>query len=205
MGPHPPVRVIVVTDGDPAARRTVEAAARNLGLRCISASAGNPTQLSGEAIVALVRSAPYDPVLVMFDDKGDPGQGPGEQALAYVVRHPGIQVLGAIAVASDQHRARGVAVDCSVTNAGHVIAGPVDKDGSPDQGSLLLGDTVDILRRLGVPVIVGAGDIGKQMGADCPAHGAYVTTRAILEVLARSQGYKAAPAAGPAACPHADR
>lgn len=189
MSPQAPVRVILVTDGDSVARRAVEMAAHNLGLRCISASAGNPTRLSGEEIVQLVLQAAYDPVLVMFDDKGHPGQGLGEQALAYVVRHPQIWVLGAIAVASDEHRARGVPVDCSITNEGQVIAGPVNKDGYPDHKGVLVGDTVDILRRLQVPVIVGVGDPGKQHGADCPAHGAYLTTRAILEVLTRSQGH----------------
>lgn len=189
MSPKIPVRVILVTDGDSVARKTVEMAAHNLGLRCISASAGNPTRLTGEQLVNLVLQAAYDPVLVMFDDKGNPGQGPGERALAFVVNHPDIRVLGAIAVASDERRARGVPVDCSVTNEGHVIGGPVNKAGFPDQQGVLVGDTVDILRRLEVPVIVGAGDIGKQAGADCPAHGAYLTTRAILEVLTRSQGH----------------
>ncbi len=187
MEPRVSTRVILITDGDSVARRSVETAARTLGLRCISASAGNPTPLTGAEIADLVCQAPYDPVLVMFDDRGNPGLGQGEAALAEVVRHSQIRVLGAIAVASHEQRARGVAVDCSITNQGEVVWGPVDKEGYPGCHEVLVGDTVDILRGLEVPVIVGVGDIGKQNGADSPPHGAYLTTRAILEVINRSQ------------------
>jgi stage V sporulation protein AE len=183
------VRVILITDGDKVARRALEHSAKRLGLRCISASAGNPTPLTGPELVALILQAAYDPVLVMVDDKGNPGRGPGESALAYICRFPDVQVLGAIAVASNTRRARGVAVDCSITRDGRVIEFPVDKDGYPevDRGALQ-GDTVDVLRELNVPVIVGIGDPGKMQGADCLQNGCEVTTKAIMEVLSRTVG-----------------
>lgn len=177
-----PVRVILVTDGDGVAREAVETAARNLGLRCISASAGNPTPLDGEQLVGLVRQAAHDPVVVMVDDRGDPGPGPGEQALAYLAAHPDVRVLGAVAVASDTP-GRGVPVDCSITADGAVVQGPVNKAGQPAGGTFLRGDTVGVLRRLRVPVVVGMGDPGKMAGADAAARGAYLTTRAIGVVL----------------------
>lgn len=183
------MRVILITDGDKVARRTMELAASRLGLRCISASAGNPTPLSGPELVELIRQAAFDPVLVMVDDKGNPGRGTGEAALEYICRCPDVQVLGAIAVASNTRRAHGTPVDCSITREGRVIEYPVDKNGFPDVWrQVLVGDTVDVLRELNVPVVVGIGDPGKMEGADCVEHGCEVTTRAIMEVLSRTVG-----------------
>lgn len=184
-----PVRVILITDGDKVARRATEEAARRLGLRCISASAGNPTPLTGPELVELLRQAVYDPVLVMVDDKGNPGRGSGEEALSYICCHPEIRVLGAVAVASNTKRARGVPVDLSVTRDCRVVSVPVDKDGYPRAGqSVLRGDTVDVLRELDLPIVIGVGDPGKMEGADCREDGCEVTTRAILEVLSRTVG-----------------
>lgn len=191
---EPPVRVILVTDGDKVARRALEWVADNLGLRCISASAGNPTPLTGPELVALIKQVPHDPVLVMVDDKGNPGRGPGETALARICRSEDVQVLGAVAVASNTRRAHGTPVDLSVTRDARVIHAPVDKDGYPDSHHpLLVGDTVDILRELDVPVIIGIGDPGKMQGADCVERGFEVTRRAVVEILARTAGYVPAP------------
>lgn len=182
-----PIRVILVTDGDKVARRALELAAAELGLRCISASAGNPTPLTGQELAALIRQAAHDPVLVMVDDKGNPGRGPGEEAVAYLCSDPGMNVLGAVAVASNTHRARGAPVDCSVTRDLRVVEYPVDKNGMPDPyHTVLQGDTVDVLAGLHLPVVVGIGDPGKMEGADCLQDGCAVTVRAIEEVLRRS-------------------
>jgi stage V sporulation protein AE len=194
----PPVRVILITDGDKVARRTMETAAKRLGLRCISASAGNPTPLSGPMLVQLILQAAYDPVLVMVDDKGNAGQGPGETALAYIGRHADVEVLGAIAVASNTCRSRGVPVDVAITRDGRVVECPVDKEGLPHTGEVLKGDTVDVLRELQLPVVVGIGDPGKMHGADCLEKGCEVTTRAIMEVLSRTVGRIPADALAPA-------
>lgn len=184
-----PVRVILITDGDKVARRATEEAAHRLGLRCVSASAGNPTPMTGPELVDLIMQAVHDPVLVMVDDKGNPGRGSGEEALSYICQHPHVRVLGAVAVASNTRRARGVPVDLSITRDCRLVSVPVDKDGHPRAGQpVLRGDTVDVLRDLDLPVVIGVGDPGKMAGADCREHGCEVTTRAILEVLSRTVG-----------------
>lgn len=178
--------VILVTDGDLIARRALEVAAKNVGARCISMSAGNPTRLSGERLVELIKSAAHDPVVVMFDDKGIEGQGPGETALLEVCNDPGINILGVLAVASNSVTCDGVQVDVSVTQTGQTVKGPVNKFGKATRRGMLQGDTVEIINDLGVPVVVGIGDVGKMNGADDYHYGAQVTTRALLEILNRS-------------------
>lgn len=69
-------RVILVTDGDEYAKRTIELLAKEFGGRCISASQSNPTKLTGKKIVELIMQTPYDPVFVMFDDSGFIGRVP---------------------------------------------------------------------------------------------------------------------------------
>lgn len=174
------------------ARRSVEEVARRIGGRCISLSAGNPTPLTGAQIVEKILQAAYDPVLVMVDDKGKRGQGRGEEAMEYICRHPGIEVLGAVAVASNTLFTEGVEVDESVCKDGSIIEGPVDKYGNPKDAPFtnhrLEGDTVDVLNRLNIPIIVGTGDTGKMDGADALKKGVPITTRAVMEVLRRS-GY----------------
>lgn len=186
-------KVILVTDGDMVALRAVEIAAARVGARCISQSAGNPTRLSGEELVRLVKQAEHDPVVVMLDDRGDSGAGSGERAMAVVARHPDIEVLGALAVASNTCGTEGVEVDESVTCTGSIVQAAVDKLGeiknsSPDT---LNGDTVDILNQLNIPVVVGIGDIGKMDGADDIEAGAPLTTRALREIINRSGFYAA--------------
>ncbi|MHB8171432.1 MAG: stage V sporulation protein AE [Thermincolia bacterium] len=181
-------KVILVTDGDKMARKTVEVAARNIGARCISASAGNPTEISGDRLVQLIKATSHDPVVVMFDDVGMTGKGKGEMVLEYVSRHPDIEVLGAVAVASHTPYVEGVEVDVSVDRAGRLVEGPVNKDGEPEPANhkRLEGDTVDILNQLNVPVIIGTGDTGKMEGRDSFLAGAPVTTKAFREILERS-------------------
>jgi stage V sporulation protein AE len=186
-------RVILITDGDQVARRAVEKVAAEVGCRVISRSSGNPTPLNGESIVRLVQNAKHDPVLVMFDDNGNGDYGYGEEALEYVTNHPSIEVLGAVAVASNTPFVEGVKVDFSIDQHGHVIQNAVDKDGLPAHTgeAVVYGDTVDVLSQINVPVIVGVGDIGKMQGKDHFLKGAPITKTAILEILKRS-GYDAA-------------
>ncbi|MDQ7792942.1 MAG: stage V sporulation protein AE [bacterium] len=182
------VQLIVITDGDATALRVAERIAADLGLRCISRSAGRPTPLSGDEIVNLARSAPPGPVLVLVDDCGEPGLDQGEQALRDLLVHPDAEVLGVVAVAANTPHVRGVRVDASVTREGRVVVGPVDKAGRalPGRGRQR-GDTVDVARAYSGPV-VGAGDPGKMDGRDDPERGAPVTARAIREILSRN-GY----------------
>lgn len=185
------VRVILVTDGDRVAQQAVEDIATSLGLRCISASAGNPTPISGEEIIKLLKEVHHDPVLVMFDDRGRRDKGKGEAALEYVASHPDITVLGAVAVASNTTGIRGVPVDACIACSGDVVDVPVDKRGGMRTGKeedkpVIKGDTVDVLNNVEIPVIIGVGDIGKMNKADDIHLGAPVTRRAIEEILKRS-------------------
>ena len=178
-------KVILVTDGDRIARGAVETAAHNIGARCISRSAGNPTPLSGPALVEMIQSAPVEPVVVMLDDRGCHGIGRGEEALSYLCRHPEIEVLGVLAVASNTQNANGCRVDASINRDGQWVSGPVDKFGRETLGSLQRGDTVEVLDRLDVPVVIGIGDIGKMDGADNVEEGAFLTTTALRRIMER--------------------
>lgn len=182
------VRVILVTDGDRVAQRAVENIGESLGLRCISASGGNPTPITGEEIVSLVKTVPYDPVLVMFDDRGRNDKGKGETALEYVASHPDIEVLGAVAVASNTTGIDGVQADACVSCDGQIVAVSVDKYGGVKNGckTVVTGDTVDVLNDVDVPIIIGVGDIGKMDKADDIRKGAPITRKAIEEILKRS-------------------
>lgn len=184
------IRVILITDGDNVAQAAVEDIAMSLNLRCISASAGNPTPISGTEIVKLLKTVHHDPVLVMFDDRGDTFKGDGERAMEYVACHPDIEVLGAVAVASNTPGSVGVVANECITSGGNIVANAVDKKGANKGGiyepQVIVGDTVDVLNHLDIPFIVGIGDIGKMNRADDIEKGAPVTRRAIEEILRRS-------------------
>ncbi|MDL2281109.1 stage V sporulation protein AE [Selenomonadales bacterium OttesenSCG-928-I06] len=185
------VRVILVTDGDKAAQKAVEESAHALNLRCISASAGNPTPIDGQEIVNLVKKAPYDPVLIMFDDRGNPGKWQGEGALEYVASHPDIQVLGAVAVASNTGDYQGIEADVCIDSEGHFIEdASVDKRGHKkntiNHTPIILGDTVDVLNEFNIPVIIGVGDLGKMDNKDTVLKGCPITKKAIEEILKRN-------------------
>lgn len=178
-------KVILVSDGDRIAKGAVEVASRNIGARCISRSAGNPTTRSGEELVQLILKAPKDPVVVMLDDRGFNGMGRGETAMTYLAGHPEIEVLGVLAVASNTEKVCGCEVDASVSRSGQVIESSVDKWGRPKE-DLLKGDTVEVIDSLNIPLVIGIGDIGKMDGADEAEKGAPVTTRALKTILDRS-------------------
>lgn len=190
-------KVILITDGDHVAQRAVETVARQIGGRSISLSAGNPTPLSGPQMVELIKMTPEDPVLLMFDDNGDRGHGRGEQAMEYVVKHPDIEVLGAIAVASNTKWVNGAIIKVSVDNQGRIVEEAVDKDGfaETDLENRIYGDTVDILNRLQVPHVIGIGDIGKMQGRDSLRKGCPITLAAVKWILERS-GFDGRKASG---------
>jgi stage V sporulation protein AE len=176
-------RVIIVTDGDDMAKKAVEEAARNIGGRCISLSSGNPTVLSGQKIVELIKTAKYDPVVVMVDDRGDIGMGYGEKAMNIIMKDEGIKLIGIVAVASNTQRAKGVMVDCSIDKYGNIVNKAVDKDGNPKKNRVLKGDTVNMLSAVEVPFIVGIGDPGKMDGKDNITIGSPIITKAMEEIL----------------------
>lgn len=184
-------KVIIITDGDEIARKTVEIAALKVGGCCISASAGNPTPITGERIVELIKEALTDPVLVMLDDKGCRNKGQGEIALEYIAKSPNVELLGVIAVASNTQYCKGVRIEHSITMNGQIIDRPVYKDGTPEKigHHILEGDTVSVLNSLSIPIIIGIGDIGKMQGKDRYDWGAQITTKAVRYILNRS-GFK---------------
>ncbi|KUO74434.1 MAG: stage V sporulation protein AE [Clostridia bacterium BRH_c25] len=182
-------RVILVTDGDGIARKAVETAALRIGGRCISKSAGNPTPMSGRSIVELIKQTPYDPVVVMVDDRGHTGMGKGEKAIKEIAQSSEVEILGVIAVASNTEGVKGISIDFSVTKDGNIIESTVDKYGNKTEGKRINGDTVDILESIDVPVIVGIGDPGKMNGKDCCDKGAPIITKAMKEIIERSSSH----------------
>jgi stage V sporulation protein AE len=184
---NPKKRVILVTDGDGIAKKAVETAALRIGGRCISKSAGNPTPMSGRSILELIGQTPYDPVVVMVDDKGNTGTGKGEMVMMELAQSEEIEILGVIAVASNTENVKGTNVDFSITRDGNIIYDTVDKYGKKNGGDKINGDTVDILSTIKVPVIVGIGDPGKMNGRDCCDKGAPIITKAMKEIMERSR------------------
>jgi stage V sporulation protein AE len=180
-------RVILITDGDEYAKRTVEHVAHEIGGRCISMSHGNPSALTGPQIVSLIKKTPYDPVLVMFDDSGLVGEGAGETALKYVAQHKAVEVLGIIAVASKTRQAEWTRIDVCIDRDGELTPYGVDKHGIPElEMGRLNGDTVYCLDELDIPIIVGVGDIGKMARHDHYERGAPITKKAVELILERS-------------------
>ncbi|WP_070121582.1 stage V sporulation protein AE [Bacillus marinisedimentorum] len=180
-------KVILVTDGDEYAKKTIEYAAAVVGGRCISRSHGNPTELAGEEMVQLIMEARDEPVFVMFDDCGYYGEGPGEKAMKEVAGHPGIDVLGVIAVASRPRYTEWTRVDVSIDKYGNPTANGIDKSGIPEmEEGRINGDTVDCVDGLDAGVVVGIGDIGKMGGHDDVKFGAPVTMAAVRMILERS-------------------
>lgn len=175
-------KIIVITDGDSIAQKAIEVAAKKINARTISASGGNPTPLTGEKIAELVKQAKYDPVIVMFDDRGSPGKGQGEIALEKLAKDPDIEIIGALAVASNTD-ANGAKFNYCITNTGEIIKNAVNKNGEACPNKNLVGDTVDVLEELDIPIVIGIGDIGKMDGKDNYHTGAKITTKALEYIL----------------------
>lgn len=176
-------KVILVTDGDLVAKAAVETAARNIGARCISSSAGNPTEKTGREIINLIRETPHDPVVVMVDDRGKVGEGKGEAVMREIAATPDIDVLGVVAVASNSEGEYGVKVNYSITNNGEIVPYSVDKEGVETKSKILLGDTVGVINTLDIPLVIGIGDPGKMNFMDDVQMGAPITTKAFVEIL----------------------
>ncbi len=183
-------RVILVTDGDEYAKKALEHVANEIGGRCISESHGNPSKLTGPELIQLIMQAPYDPVLVMFDDSGIVGEGAGENALKYVALHPDIEVLGVIAVAAKSRHEEWARIDVSIGRDGEITPYGVDKYGIPElEIGRINGDTVYCLDELDVPIVVGIGDVGKMARHDSYKIGSPITKKAVGLILERSSFY----------------
>jgi len=176
-------KVILVTDGDMAAKEAVEKATANIGGRCISSSAGNPTSLSGKEIEERILEAKHDPVVVMVDDRGAKGKGPGERAMEYLLDCRKLDVLGIVAVSSNGKDCNGLKIDYSVTKTGEIVKHAVDKFGDNTYSGKICGDTLSILRSRREMFIVGIGDPGKMDYQDDVSKGAPITTKALRIIL----------------------
>ncbi len=180
-------KVILITDGDEYAKRAIEVVAKEVGGRCISLSQGNPSVLKGPQIVALIKEAPTDPVLVMVDDSGFVGEGAGEKAMIYVSQHPDIELLGIIAVASKNRSREWTKVDVCIDRDGQLTEYGVDKFGVREMDiGRITGDTVYSIDFLHAPIVVGIGDVGKMSKIDHYSNGAPITRRAVELILERS-------------------
>lgn len=183
-------KVILVTDGDKVAQGAVEIATTNIGGRSISASAGNPTVLTGEQIIELIKKADHDPVVIMVDDRGEKGEGNGERAMDVILNDKSVDILGVLAVSSNGKDCNGLKVSCSVTKEGEIIEGAVDKYGNNVGNDDICGDTLSILKNKKDLLIVGLGDPGKMDYNDEILKGAPITTKALQEVMKRSRNFK---------------
>lgn len=181
-------QVILITDGDDSAKAAVKHVANELGLHFLAESSGNPTKISGTELVNLILKADEHIVLALFDDCGFPDEGPGEAILAHVVHSPQIEVLGAIAVASESYSHEWTRVDVSIDRNGNITEYGVDKGGIIDtEIGRIKGDTVSVLDQLSIPIIVGVGDIGKMGNRDSVEKGAPITKLAVELILERSK------------------
>lgn len=72
-------RVVLVTDGDEYAKRTIELLTKEFGEGVFQHHKVIQTKLTGKKVVELIMQTPYDPVFVMFDDSGFIGEGSGEK------------------------------------------------------------------------------------------------------------------------------
>ncbi|MGF7184987.1 stage V sporulation protein AE [Desulfitispora alkaliphila] len=182
-------KLIIVTDGDMRAKDAVEVACKNLNLRCISLSAGNPTPLDEEQALHLIMAVQGEHVVFMADDRGQAFIGEGEKLIKYLAEHEDIELMGVLAVASNSASGEGVYVDFSIDCQGNIVeTNSVDKEGQiTSEHNYLRGDTVSVLKDIEVPVIAGVGDIGKMNGKDDPTKGAPLTTSALKMIIERSE------------------
>lgn len=180
-------KVIIITDGDESAVKAVSVAADSLQCYFLSLSKGNPSFVTTDVLIKKVLEAPLEPVIVLFDDAGYPGVGPGEGRMREVTTSPLIQVLGIIAVAAHSDTNDWTKVDVCVDRFGNVTEYGVDKAGIKEtEIKRIKGDTVDLLNVGDVPIIIGIGDVGKMGGFDEPDKGAPITRKAIQLIMERS-------------------
>lgn len=183
-------KVIIVTDGDRIAKKAVEIAAKNIQGRCISMSAGNPTNLKGCDIINLINIAKYDPVVVMVDDRGNTGKGKGEKAMECIIHSNEVEVMGIVAVASNTNGGKGVSVDLSIDKFGNINSCAVDKNGNRINNKILKGDTVNSIDSYPNLFVVGIGDPGKMDDLDSIEIGSPIVTKALKEIIKKHKNRK---------------
>ncbi|QQK75960.1 stage V sporulation protein AE [Salicibibacter cibarius] len=179
-------RIIYVTDGDAAAAKAVAAATKTIGIGCLTFSGGNPTNCTYEELLKRIMKTKDEITVLLFDDAGQPYEGRGETLMVRLASEEGINVIGALAVASTERSGDWTSVDVSVDRYGKLSEQGVDKEGFRDiEENRIHGDTVYCLDQLSIPVIVGIGDLGKMGGRDDPKRDAPVTETALRVIIER--------------------
>lgn len=179
-------QVIVITDGDEYARKTMDYLAPLFGGTCLSHLSDNPTKASSKQVMEAVKSAPSDLVFVLVDDAGWHGIGAGEHILIDMYKDSTIKIIGAIAVASHTKNLEWTRFTFAIDNEGNLTANGVDKEGIPiEDVGRINGDTVYALDQVDLPIVVAIGDIGKMYGRDDIKKGSPITRKAIELILER--------------------
>ncbi|WP_138416856.1 stage V sporulation protein AE [Aquibacillus sediminis] len=183
-------KVIVITDGDEYARRTLDFLAKKLGGTCLSYLSDNPTTASPDEVKQAVYRAKQEPVYVLIDDAGIQGAGAGERILVSLDKDPSIEIIGAIAVAAHTKNMEWSRFTFAIDQNGELIPNGVDKQGIPlPEIGRINGDTVYSLDQLDLPIVIAIGDIGKMRGKDDIKKGAPITRKA-LEIIMERGGIK---------------
>ncbi|PJI09739.1 MULTISPECIES: stage V sporulation protein AE [Clostridium] len=175
-------KIIIITDGDKIAKKAAEEAAKNVSGRCISISGGNPSEITGNEAIKLIKCAKNDPVIVMVDDRGDIGRGKGEKIIQDIIKDHEVEVMGIVAVASNS-KGSGIKVDYSIDKYGEKVQYAVDKYGNCKNNKVLIGDTVNTINPKDIPVIIGIGDPGKMDGCDDLNKGCPILTKAVKLII----------------------
>ncbi|MDC3413102.1 stage V sporulation protein AE [Aquibacillus sp. 3ASR75-11] len=183
-------RIIVITDGDEYARKTLDYLANELGGTCLSYLSDNPTVVTPDKVIRAVLKAKEEPVYVLIDDAGIPGVGAGEKVLLALKDHPDIDIIGAIAVAAHTKNMEWTRFSFAIDRYGQLTANGVDKEGVsiPEIGRIN-GDTVYSLDQLDLPIVIAIGDIGKMHGNDDLKKGSPITRKAIELILERGEQF----------------
>ncbi|MBM7569771.1 stage V sporulation protein AE [Aquibacillus albus] len=179
-------KVIIITDGDEYARKTLDFLANELGGTCLSYLADNPSKVSPEEVKQAIFDATEQPIYVMIDDAGVLGVGYGEKILLALADDPQIEIIGAVAVAAHTCNMEWSRFTFAIDSNGELIPNGVDKEGVliPEVGRMS-GDTVYLLDRLDLPLVIAIGDIGKMQGKDDISKGSPITRKAIEIILER--------------------
>ncbi|MFP7169451.1 stage V sporulation protein AE [Terribacillus sp. 7520-G] len=179
-------KVILITDGDAYAKRTIDYLAKKLGGTSLSHLADNPMTIDADVMKNAIHSADDEPVYVLLDDGGVPGIGKGEKLLKAINDDPGIEVIGALAVASHTQNQEWSRVSFSIDQDGELLPYGVDKEGViTEELGRINGDTVYLLDQLDLPLVIAIGDIGKMHGKDAIELGSPITEQALRIILER--------------------
>ncbi|SDD45907.1 stage V sporulation protein AE [Terribacillus halophilus] len=179
-------KVILITDGDAYAKRSIDYLAEILGGTSLSYLADNPMTIDAQSMKNAIHTADDEPVYVLLDDGGVPGIGNGEKLLLAIADDPEIDVIGALAVAAHTQNREWSRVSFSIDQDGELQPFGVDKEGViTEEFGRINGDTVYLLDQLDIPLVIAIGDIGKMHGKDAIELGSPITEQALRIILER--------------------